>query len=480
MQPQCAATPTPLRRFSATPKRVLARLPLLLLPAVLAALLLPSVDAAEFDQTCSFGGGGGGDYTVTLLVTRAVEGAVHAVDTRGTPQTYDDAQCASAGGPACPSADACVGGAARRQTVLERARGDPNAVALDTGAHFFGSALFFPTFRGNASASLFRDAGYDAFALSWRDFTAGVTPADPGGAALLAAYLGTAGGGSKRATITNLELPAGDPLAPFVRRHALVPLGGGRSLAFLALCDPTHVLPLNARYGARLVGYQRAVARELAALRRDGGGRLPDVVVVAIGDPPTAPDGAGFEDGAASREDARALFQRDFVARSIGVHVVLVAGGTGGGEAEAAPECLLNWAGDRVLVVPDTQSGGVVVDNVTVSFDAATGQVAAFAREKIALGCAVPPHAGTQARVAGYLEEMDAVLGVVVGTATSSADGNKVAGPFAPDAVADAAGTFVPADAVAGAGEVWTGCRVAECAAGNLIAARRDSAEDFL
>ena len=114
------------------------------------------------------------------------------------------------------------------------------------------------------------------------------------------------------------------------------------------------------------------------------------------------------------------------------MHVVLLGNTEAHHEGRdgAAPYCLANWAGDRVLVVPDTRGLGTLVDNVTVTFSSTTAtaegggpplRVAAFARAAAELGCNVAPHAPTQALVAGYLEEMDEVLGTVVGHLNASA-----------------------------------------------------------
>ena len=92
-------------------------------------------------------------FNVTLLVTRSVRGAISRVDGWGGACDMGD------GADLC----ACDGGADRRQTVLEQGREGNNTLVVDTGAYFYGSGLFFPSFRGDASRDLFAAAGPSTF-----------------------------------------------------------------------------------------------------------------------------------------------------------------------------------------------------------------------------------------------------------------------------------------------------------------------------
>ena len=115
-----------------------------------------------------------------LLISSEVRGAVYPVDAFSTEcdaETYQNEACD------------CYGGAARRVEAFE-GRGD--AVAVDTGAHFFGSGLFFNSFQGAAGAEFFAASKYDAWTLHFYDFSAADAadlPDDPTGGKWLAALI---------------------------------------------------------------------------------------------------------------------------------------------------------------------------------------------------------------------------------------------------------------------------------------------------
>jgi len=144
-----------------------------------------------------------GDFQVDLLITREVRGAVWPLNRWNSPCSTDDVSATPCN---------CFGGASRRQAVFSNA---PEHVSIDTGSYFSGSGcarpplpitqrpapnralvseppyhrmdrLYFPVFRGNVSAEYFAAAGYKAWTLSYRDFAAGASAAEPTGGALLA------------------------------------------------------------------------------------------------------------------------------------------------------------------------------------------------------------------------------------------------------------------------------------------------------
>ena len=143
-----------------------------------------------------------GDFQVDLLITREVRGAVWPLNEWNSPCSIDQANATP-----CD----CYGGASRRQAVFSSAT---EHVSIDTGSYFSGSGcarqplpitprpapnwargeppyhrldrLYFPVFRGNVSAEYFSAAGYKAWTLSYRDFAAGASAAEPTGGALLA------------------------------------------------------------------------------------------------------------------------------------------------------------------------------------------------------------------------------------------------------------------------------------------------------
>ena len=64
--------------------------------------------------------------------------------------------------------------------MFAQASDDPWSVSIDTGGAFFGSSLFFPTFKGAVTRELFAKVRYDAWGLDFRDFNAGVAAGKAG------------------------------------------------------------------------------------------------------------------------------------------------------------------------------------------------------------------------------------------------------------------------------------------------------------
>ena len=263
-------------------------------------------------------------FDVTLLVTREVRGAVYPVNRWKTECGADAAAAAAATTLDCD----CYGGVSKRRTVLEAARSThtartklmsfrlrdydpalsllwtaPGVIALDTGAYFSGSGLFFPAFHGNSSASFFASAKYDAFALNYRDFGAGISVEDPTGGRFLAHYINKIrllNPASPAAVVSNLNL-TGDPHlatatptrqnprpAGHIMPFTLHELPDNRTLAVLNLIDPTHLI-LSPHYASRVLPFESSLSWRLAQLRRLPEGP-PDVIICVLGGVPITDD----------------------------------------------------------------------------------------------------------------------------------------------------------------------------------------------
>jgi hypothetical protein len=140
---------------------------------------------------------------------------------------------------------------------------------IDTGAHFFGSGLFYPVFGLKPSASFFAAVGYDAYGLSYRDFAAGVSGSDTSGAQGLAEYISHArvlDPTLPPAVATNINT-TGDPYldSSHITPYTLVSLPGGKVMAVLALIGPEDI---PASFVDRIMPYERALQVALAKLRR--------------------------------------------------------------------------------------------------------------------------------------------------------------------------------------------------------------------
>jgi hypothetical protein len=136
-------------------------------------------------------------------------------------------------------------------------KADPAALTVDTGSYFYGSGLFFPQFRGNASARFFADSNYSAWGLTYRDFVAFTSPTDPLGSDGLLAYIADIRVRSPAIPLpvaTNVHF-VGTPFEDWIATHSVISLADGRRAAFICLLDPTWLPPA---IRVRTFGYRRA------------------------------------------------------------------------------------------------------------------------------------------------------------------------------------------------------------------------------
>lgn len=440
-------------------------------------------------------------FTLELLVTREVQGAVYPVRSKWTGES-----CANATAASEPRGESeqciCVGGAARSRQYIQPPSVSSNTVALDMGAFFSGSGRFFSAFGGNVSASIFKSAGYAAFGLTYRDFTAG-------GEAGLANYLQLVG---SKAVVSNLAaVPPGDgdaSLSALIEPFTLVPLADGRMLAVLSLTDPTHLVVSLPAYEDRFLGFRRALVVALAELHRNVS-HLPDVIAVMISDVPLT---AAEVEEAGSVEAVKRmavhelvdeavltaaaaldlLFEHmatpmppplsashtrhvDLILRQIGIDIFVLGGFAVGTEE---PYVRKNWAGEDVLVVPQrgALSYGAAIYNITATFTddgfLFTDMEAAGAAI-IELDCSVPPHPPTAAYVEENQIAQQRILGAAVGTLAAPLDSV----PSFPLALQlEPNGSVQASSPTALTGCILTlqqnvvcGCRVSSCKQGALV-----------
>ena len=123
-------------------------------------------------------------YSVSLLVTSHVKGRVFPADEYGVECT----KFSSNNGTCCREKK-CYGGAARRATVIKKARAArPGVLLIDTGSYFYGAGTTFAALRGAASRAVFIESQYDAWTFDYHEFGAG--PAlDEDSGAFLASYI---------------------------------------------------------------------------------------------------------------------------------------------------------------------------------------------------------------------------------------------------------------------------------------------------
>ena len=469
------------------------------------------------------------DFQLNLLITRETRGAVYPVNRWGNqcsgpmppppppPLSPDEASGEAPPAPPLAPSCSCTGGAARRRTLIgagaaaagaaENAITPSNVVSLDTGAFFSGSGKFFSAFGGNASSEFFAENAYDGYALTYRDFAAGDGPTT------LARYLQRARSlqpALPKAVVTNFNSTAETVLSPYIEPngYTLVPLAGGRTLAVLAVADPTHLRATFPDYASRLTDFWPPVARALASLRRLP--QPPDVIALLISAITVtsaeiaAAGGSSYTANIAKLnrlvDDAIGVdvrspsnFSTSFGLRtsaplsksnSLRTHLsphalhrpalasrvaqVVVMGLNLGGSLDLAPHVRRNHAGDDVLIVPaQGATHGETIENVTVTFsDSGLLRGALSSSDTISLDCTFSEDAATATRVAELYTIMDQTLGVTIGYIGRALDSHTsaVAG------VADADGVVPAGCTTFTNGEIACGCRVAACLQGAFVA----------
>lgn len=125
----------------------------LLYVAVLLALVLAVLPAGAQE---------GGSFTLTVLHTNDVHARIDEFDGQGN--TCDAEESA---------ANECLGGVARRKTVIDQVRAEaPNLLLVDAGDQFQGT-LFYNQYKGGAAQEMMNTLGYDAMAVGNHEFDDG-------------------------------------------------------------------------------------------------------------------------------------------------------------------------------------------------------------------------------------------------------------------------------------------------------------------
>lgn len=311
-------------------------------------------------------------YKFEFIASSSIEGQHYPANEYGTECSREDYSM---------SPCQCHGGAARRAGVIAKRKeeaileGKHGVVALDLGASFYGSGLFFPVFGGSVGASLFERQGYMVRSLAPRDFAAGITAHEPTGGKLLAEYLAH----SLRAgpaVASNLDLQ-GDPYLDnrtLVTDYVTLELVPGFKIAFVNLIDREQLSLVSPYYASRTINYERALAMAIAGLASNGFENLPKVVLVTLHGLDNA-NQIMDDDYPFGADDENARQQEElysFALRFIFMDAVFVDGNslTGLSYGNQRLFALKNWAdADANIAVTDSTSLGFTLTNITLEFD---------------------------------------------------------------------------------------------------------------
>ena len=394
-------------------------------------------------------------WDLYLTMSAEVRGTIFPVNKWGTMCSLDDLE-----DDACD----CYGGVARRQGVMDRnrARAEANGadhLALDEGAYFFGSGLFYPSFKGVKSAKYFAKSDYDAFTWTFRDFTVAAT--DGKDLAKFVDWARARDPSLPPAVVTNLNTSVMNNRhlnASHFSSYTITTLDSGRRVAVLALCDPSW---MTVKWQGFFFGYHEAVEMALEDLRRLPAAEAPDAVILM---------------GRIAYNDALELAtQRSGLAAVIYWEDNYYY--TGGGKKPEdfpggvyLPQMVTSWAGDSVLFTPSQEGmyGTLLQGSLTLKRDGN----APFASTQdgssvqiVNLNCSVPENKTTYADMVSDYKEMQTKLNATVGYLGNYVEGDKCyTGTDDSWTGSECANPTLTWD-----GDELCGCRVAECLMGNMI-----------
>ncbi len=327
-------------------------------------------------------GAQGGDYELVILHTNDVHARIDQFD--GSGNTCDEDELA---------ADECLGGVARRKTVVDQVRGEGgNVVLLDAGDQFQGT-LFYNQYKGGAAQEMMNALGYDGMAVGNHEFDDG-----PG---TLASFIR---GANFPVLSANIDASAESELANLIQPYSVLEVGGEKIGVVGYSTEDTAILS-SPGPSVKFTNIEQAVQSAIDELTGQG---INKIIAVSHG---------GF---GKDREVAQNVTGLD----------VIVAGHTNtylsntDEEAEGPYPVVINAPdGNPVLLVSDF-TWGKYLGRLDVIFDE-NGVATSYAGGPILLDSSVAQDADIQVRVEALAAPLNELKTRVVGTAAVDLDGER-------------------------------------------------------
>ncbi len=341
-------------------------------------------------------GAQGGDYELTILHTNDVHARIDQFDSGGNACDEDEL-----------AENSCLGGVARRKTVVDQVRSEgSNVVLLDAGDQFQGT-LFYNQYKGGAAQEMMNALGYDAMAVGNHEFDDG-----PG---TLGSFIR---GANFPVLSANIDASDEPELAGLIEPYTILEVGGEKIGVVGYTTEDTAILSSPGK-NVKFTDIETAVQNAVDELTAQG---VNKIVAVSHG-------GFGKD--------------REVAAQVTGLDVI-VAGHTNtylsniDEDAEGPYPVVINAPdGNSVLLVSDF-TWGKYLGRLNVSFDG-NGVVTNYSGEPILLDSSVAQDADIQARVEALAAPLNELKAKVVGSAAVDLDGER------------------------------SNCRFGECTMGNLI-----------
>jgi len=341
----------------------------------------------------------GEDFSLTVLHTNDTHGRIDQITEVGSRCT-----------PADAAENRCVGGVARRATIIKQVRAEGGNVLLLDGGDQFQGTLFYTQYKGEEASTFMNLLGYDAMAVGNHEFD--------DGSANLARFIERVDFPVLSASID----ATGDPdLAGLIQPYTILEVGSEKIGIVGYTTEETAILS-SPGANVRFLNIERTVQAAVDDLKAKGIN-----IIIAVSH-------AGYDRDQRVGESVNGI---DII---VGGHTHTLLSNTDPLAFGPYPTVVRSPDGSPVLVVTDFQ-WGINLGKLDVTFDS-QGRPESWSGAPIRLDSSVAMDPEIQALVEEYRAPLDELQQTVVGQTTALLDGDRASCRFGEctmgDFVADA------------------------------------------
>lgn len=316
---------------------------------------------------------------------------LHTNDTHGRIDQFLEV------GSRCTPADAaenrCVGGVARRATVIDQVRAEGGNLLLLDGGDPFQGTLFYTQYKGEEAYTFMNLLGYDAMAVGNHEFD--------DGPATLARFIEKADFPVLSANIDATDDP---DLSGHIRPYTVLEVGG-KQIGIVGFTTEETAILSSPGANVKFLNIERTVQAAVDELTAQG-----ITIILAVSH-------AGYERDQQVGEAVRGI---DVI---LGGHSQILLSNTDPTALGPYPTVVKSPDGSTVLVVTDYQ-WGINLGRLDVVFDP-QGRVESWSGAPIRLDASVPMDPEVQALVEEFRAPLDELQQTVVGNTTDLLDGDR-------------------------------------------------------
>jgi 5'-nucleotidase len=329
----------------------------------------------------------GENFSLTIIHTNDIHGRIDQFLEVGSRCT-----------PADAAENRCVGGVARRATIIKQVRAEGGNVLLLDGGDQFQGTLFYTKYKGEEAATFMNMLGYDAMAVGNHEFDDG--PAN------LARFIEMVNFPVLSANIDATDDP---DLAGRIPPYTVVEVGGTQIGVVGITTEETSILSSPGAH-VKFLNIERTVQAAVDELTVQG-----IQIIIAVSH-------AGY---AREQQVARAVRGIDVI---VGGHSHTLLSNTDPAALGPYPTVIKSPDGSPVLVVTDFQ-WGINLGRLDLTFDS-QGVAQSWSGAPIHLGSSVAMDAEVQALVETFRAPLNELQQTIVGETTDLLDGDRASCRF--------------------------------------------------